>query len=339
MGGVQSTDKKVTSSPTSSKSTDETGKLIITPKVVQKIHEIGDILKMQKENKLNKLYSTVDIDNMAKQLGLDQPAIADIKKRITVLQEILRKNQYNENADNNNPADMKDRYLAMFTDPELKKKKDELYEVAKDVITDTTILGSRESEGHLVNLMENIVKLNTNNRFLEYKYVMLNIATIAIIKKLYESIQIFMADVANFNNARSLVQSKAANDLVKKLVDIMSTADLNIDAKEFEVLNGSLENMTGTIDVWKKKFDDSQDAMQKQIAVALGKIAIMDNEVIGQDNRYGSTVSVSNPSDNFGAGQQRTSPFNQNSRPSQFDQQGGFVRSGSHFPDEFYSAK
>ena len=289
---------------------------------------MNDLLDKKDKNRVNDLL--VDAKAYAQQLNIPKEMIPQIEKKVSEFQTLLKNDGAGITKDATNEQLLK--YFSLYQDPNVLKLKTELLTAANGVVSDEQL------KAGLGTFVDNLVTLNTNNRFLEYKYVSLNIFMMAVLNRLYVAIFQFMDDVKKYNELRAKSQSASANELVKKLYEIMEVAKIDIDPNTMTDVNVSLKALLDNVDKWKQDLDKIDDAQRKKFVDILNVVgsgsesmmmspssrsSSMGSSQIGsttQPSNFNNSLSSVLPPSNFSSQQQveLRSPFN-----------GGFIRSGT----------
>jgi hypothetical protein len=192
-----------------------------------------------------------------------------------------------------------------------------LNELKKEIMDEakTSIVNDPVLQNNIGKFVDDIIRMNTDVRFLEYKYISLNVFMVALIRNIYDAFFQFMEDVKAYNEYRTKVQSASANKLVEKLINIMNNSKLEIDPAKFGDINSNLDALNNQINAWEQVLKEKEDDMQKNFRSVLAA-------AIDQVERQ----QQSPQSPNITGG----------SKNKKKSHRGGYVRDGSRFPDEFF---
>lgn len=242
--------------PTSKQEDEINSKLMVSKGVVSKLREINNVLGHQKNNNISAMIN--DVKSYAQKLQIPAEMIPQIESRVKKFQDVLTKHGYPDVKKGIASNDLYN-YMSLYNDPQVRILKDQLMTEANEVVKDTAL------KGELDKFVDKLVLLNQNNRFLEYKYITLNLFMIAFVKRIYEAFFMFMEDVKKFNTLRTEAQSASANALVKKLVDVMNKANIGtMDIQTTNDINKGLEQLLQTIDQWKDKLDKLDESHRQK---------------------------------------------------------------------------
>lgn len=238
-----------------------TNKLVVSDKVLEKLKQMNALLGQHKSNQTDLLLQ--DARAYAQRLNIKPEMIDQINGRVQKFKDILNKHGSSTVPESNEKLY---EYFSLYNDKttnSVTKLKEELLQEANNVIP------SEAMRTELGAFVDKLVLLNQNNRFLEYKYISLNIFLIAILGRIFDAFFQFMEDVKNYNRLRTEAQTTSANLLVQKLLKIMEKAQIGkIDVKATDDINQSLEVLLKTIDDWKQQLDRLDDEnRQKMMAL------------------------------------------------------------------------
>ena len=299
---------------------------------------MNDLLEKKDRNRINDLL--LDAKAYAQQLNIPKEMIPQIEQKVSQFQTLLKNDGAGITKDATNAQLFQ--YFSLYEDPQVKTLKSQLLTAADGVVRDEKL------KAGLGTFMDNLVTLNTNNRFLEYKYVSLNIFMMAVLNRLYVAIFQFMDDVKKYNELRAKSQSESANELVKKLYEIMEVAKFDIDPNTMTDVNASLKSLLDNVDKWKQDLDKIDDAQRKKFVDILNVVGSVDDGMMSMKPSSSISRSSSMNSSQYGSTTPRwpsiPQPLNIQSPVSQGwgEQQngveavaplnrfnGGFIRSGT----------
>lgn len=235
-----------------------TNKLVVSDKVLEKLKQMNALLGQHKSNQTDLLLQ--DARAYAQRLNIKPEMIDQINGRVQKFKEILNKHGSSSVPESNEELY---NYFSLYKDTQVTTLKEQLLQEANNVIP------SEAMRTELGAFVDKLVLLNQNNRFLEYKYISLNIFLIAILGRIFDAFFQFMEDVKNYNRLRTEAQTTSANLLVQKLLKIMEKAQIGkIEVRATDDINQSLEVLLKTIDDWKQQLDRLDDEnRQKMMAL------------------------------------------------------------------------
>lgn len=332
--------------------------LKVSPELLTQLKEISTLLEQHNDNKLRPIFDGAAFKSIAQKLNIPSDQQAQLRDRINALYTEMNRNSY-DGTSAIKSSDLKDKYLSLFTPTEFKQKLADIRNAGNGVVTG-------KANEQLENLVYGISNLTVSKRFYEYKYIMLNIVMLSVLDKLFSALFQFIKDIKDYNAVRTTLQTKSANELVDVLLEILNKASPhNINPKDIEGydnLNAKLQALLSTVDEWSEVLKKRDDTMQEQIFNILSDFRKVDQTLVDEDmsmlgaNRTGdrnSSPRMGSPVQSRGYYSMRNSRPNmgsvveeENSRGSSlgsvrsprrsFSLEGGFVRDGSRFPDEFY---
>jgi len=293
-------------------------KLILSENVKARLTQINKLLELQKKNRANELITNVK--GLVKDLKIDDKLVNAVEDRVNKFVELMTARDFKTDQDTDNTA--LHNYMMPFTDDQLKLFKIEIMTEAK-----TSIVNDQDLQDNLGKFVDDIIRMNTDVRFLEYKYISLNVFMVALIRSIYDAFFQFMEDVKAYDEYRTKVQSASANKLVAKLIEIMNASKLEIDPDKFGDINSNLDELLQQITAWEDVLGQKEDDMQKKFYSVLDA-AINHVEKQSPIKLQAAGFSLDSPQNTFSTRGGMKSKRKQH--------RGGYVRDGSRFPDEFF---
>jgi len=281
-------------------------KLILSDNVKARLVQINTLLEYQKANRANELINNVK--GLVGDLQIDPKIVPAVEERVNEFVKLMTTRGFTDKGTPDNTT--LHNYMKPFTDDKLNELKKEIMDEAKTSIVNDPVL-----QNNIGKFVDDIIRMNTDVRFLEYKYISLNVFMVALIRNIYDAFFQFMEDVKAYNEYRTKVQSASANKLVEKLINIMNNSKLEIDPAKFGDINSNLDALNNQINAWEQVLKEKEDDMQKNFRSVLAA-------AIDQVERQ----QQSPQSPNITGG----------SKNKKKSHRGGYVRDGSRFPDEFF---
>ena len=156
-------------------------------------------------------------------------------------------------------------------------------------------------------IMNSVKSLKVKYKFFEYKYIELNIFMILFIQHAYDTIEAFVKNVLAFNNLRDHTREKLVQETLQVMMNIISSADLEIQPSDFDHLSQSMSQLQQHTDKKTKELEESIRQLQTGTTDSLN--AFIRN--LSNDTKTKLKTELNN-------------------------QTGGFVRGSTQFPKAFY---
>jgi hypothetical protein len=281
-------------------------KLILSDNVKARLVQINTLLEYQKANRANELINNVK--GLVGDLQIDPKIVPAVEERVNEFVKLMTTRGFTDKGTPDNTA--LHNYMKPFTDDKLNELKKEIMDEAKTSIVNDPVL-----QNNIGKFVDDIIRMNTDVRFLEYKYISLNVFMVALIRNIYDAFFQFMEDVKAYNEYRTKVQSASANKLVEKLINIMNNSKLEIDPAKFGDINSNLDALNNQINAWEQVLKEKEDDMQKNFRSVLA--AAIDQ--VERQQQPPQSLNITGGSKN-----------------KKKSHRGGYVRDGSRFPDEFF---
>lgn len=187
----------------------------------------------------------------------------------------------------------------------------ELEDKKNELINQKGIVESPELKTNITTIMNSVQGLKVKYKFFEYKYIEMNIFLILFIEHVYKSLERFITNVVAFNQQRDLVRENLIKDTFSLMMNILTSADLQINPDDFDYITKLMEQLRTHM---QTKNNEMEEKMRGMVEVTTDNLAGFINALSSatKDGLY------------------------QQLQGQQGQQRGGFVRDGSKFPQAFY---
>lgn len=164
---------------------------------------------------------------------------------------------------------------------------------------------------------ENIKSLKVRYKFFEYKYMQLNIFMILLVQHVFVTMDDFVSQVMTFSQQRDIMRDEMLKKTFGMINEIMTAADIGIDANQFTQMNGLLEQLSNEAKEKEKLMNEKVKALSEIAHTSL-------QHFIG----------------NLSEASQNDARIYLNSQTKGFtpSMRGGFPKGSSHFPPSFFEA-
>lgn len=186
----------------------------------------------------------------------------------------------------------------------------ELDEKKKIIMQSQGISESKEMQAGVESIMGNVKSLKVKYKYFEYKYIELNIFLILFVQHVYATMHTFVNNIIEFNKQRDDAREKIIQDTMKLMAGILGEGEQGLNVVDTNTLR---ELTTKVQNVMKQKDDAMKQRLDEMVKVST-------------DNIQGFLSALTDAT-------KGTMQAQLNQQPQQ---QGGFVRDHSRFPQAFY---
>jgi hypothetical protein len=315
----------------------EDGKLVFSEDVFKNVQSMKETLETFSKDDATGLYSIVKRLN----LQLDTDPNKQISPQIAASLESFHKAVI-EGLESQN-KDVSDKSIAFQT---AMKDKDNIFKTLNDsispelqdkknkILQDTNMEGNKDFASNLGQIVDNITKMKVKYKFFEYKYIELNLFVILLIQHIYGVMDKFVNDVFTFNKLRDENRQEIMKKTVQAMVEIMTSANLQIEDKDFDFLQGMMAKLSTEVDSKGKALEKEHEklvlASTEDIKTFVNNLApALKTSIFEEISRQKMSVpSTTSTTSSFGG--------QKSNKKKSSKQTGGFVRDLSRFPQAFY---
>jgi hypothetical protein len=174
---------------------------------------------------------------------------------------------------------------------------------------------SKQMQEGVESIMGNVKSLKVKYKYFEYKYIELNIFLILFVQHVYATMHTFVNNIIEFNKQRDDAREKIIQDTMKLMAGILGEGEQGLNVVDTNTLR---ELTTKVQTVMKQKDEAMKQRLDEMVKVST-------------DNIQGFLAALTDATKG-----DMKEQLNKQGGSKQKQQQGGFVRDHSRFPQAFY---
>lgn len=308
----------------------EQGKQVILHEdVLKKVGEVREIVAAFNKDDHRKLKEQVDKYNQALQAankGGEQIIIPDnVAQSLEGFHNAVLRNLSGETFE----AAMGQGYGKIY-DTLSKEYKSGIEEKKQQILSSTGIKEDSDLGKDINSIIGNITSLKVKYKYFEYKYIEMNLFLILFIQKVYQSMDDFTTNVLEFNRMRDEARDKAMKDTLNAMVQIIQSADLELNPDDFKhvntLMNKVQSDMEGKEKALQAKMNDLVTITSKNMSAFIDTLTNATKQEFQAELGKRGAPSASAP-------RSASMPGNAS---MDYPMYGGFLRSGTMLPQTFY---
>lgn len=196
--------------------------------------------------------------------------------------------------------------------------KSELDPVINKIVQDTSHDKKFVEDVNLIG--KRITEMKVRYKFFEFKYIELNLFMILLMQHIYSAMDKFVDNVIEFNTLRDANRQAIMKDTVNAMVQILNTANLDLNAKDFEHLTKLMDDVRSDI---SKKTIELEDKKKMLMTTTSEELKTLIESLTPSLKENIKNILI-NPQSQQGG------------KKKDYKANGGFVRDHSKFPQAFY---
>lgn len=205
----------------------------------------------------------------------------------------------------------------------------EMDERRERLLQNSVFKENREMAANITGIVDNMKKLKVKYKYFEYKYIEMNLFLILFVQKVYQTMDSFVKNVLDYNKMRDVNRDDRMKETLRLMVEIMKSADLELDPKHFEMINQNMAQMRERMSISEKEMQEKMQ--QLTVLTTENMAAFMDSFTNATKAQIAQGVGA--------AAKPSAAPKVNGSTQTMLNgtaQVGGFLRDLSVLPQAFY---